>query len=284
MKRLTFLFLCLYILPAYAQNTLQPNIYFQNMNYYNPAAGLSDTLTDHEFSLYGRYKFIDNNEVWKKPATVFLNHIGRSVSTPGFYSIGYSSDRYSFYDRHSLYTGYTYQWKIGGIHMINAGIRGVLNFDYIRWKKLVQEENPARSHMYFTPDIDMGIQYQVKKFMLGLSSKNVFANTKKTGGEILLKNQREWYSTISYTFGTQEKITFTPYTLLYLERRFMYDAGVNILFFNRVNASYIFRLKEFRHVLSLRGDVYKGFQAGIAIDRSQIYRDVNLDVLLGYRF
>lgn len=284
MKKLFLLTCALYGCLAYGQNPFRPNIYFQNMNYYNVAAGIQDTSARYQVSAYTRYKFTDNGGTWNKAPNLFLNHIGYIDRISSFYSASYIYDNYSFYDRHTIYLGYSHELKLPKTHRLSFGVRGVFNFDYVKWDRLPEPGNPADRSLYFTPDLDLGIQYRVKGFTLGVSLKNVIGNRKKIYGEILLKNQRQLYGNVSYAFNIKNKVTIAPFALVYLERNFGFDLGLYLGFFDRAAVSYAFRLKEFRHVYTLNVRIYKGLRIALAADHSSIYKDVNADLMLGYNF
>ncbi len=284
MKKLFLLYsIILGTLQVYGQSTIRPSLYFQNMNYYNPAAVLTDTAVDYHIALYGKHKIVDN-DVWTKPANVFINHIGCIRSSSSFYSAAYIYDRYSFYDRHTFYGGYSYEWKLSEKQYLSVGARGVVNLDKVYWDQLPQIENRNNRTMYFTPDVDLGVHYRIKRWAMGIASKNVFANRKKVEGEILLQNQREWYTNFSYSFPIKQRVMISPFVLLRMERTWDLDLGMNVAVVKRINVAYIFRLKELRHIYSIRANVWKGIFIGGAVDRSGIHSDVNLDFLLGYNF
>ena len=283
MKKLIVAICCLYSYMVHGQNTIRPNIYFQNMNYYNVAAANQDTGYKYHISAYARYKFA-RSEDWNKPANLFVNHIGRIDKISSFYSASYIYDSYSFFDRHTLYAGYTYQLKLPKRQQINFGIRGVFNFDQIKWRNVTQAGTHPNSEFRFTPDLDLGVQYTVRGFTLGVAVKNLISNRQKVDEEILIKNRRELYANISYAFNIKNKVVIAPFALLYMERNFGFDAGLSLGFFNRVNASYAFRLKEFRHIYTLNVRLYKGLRIAVAADHSSIYKDINTDFMLGYSF
>lgn len=282
MKKLFILLLSVSGIGATAQNLLRPNIYFGHMDYYNVSAGLQDTSAQYMVSLYGKYKIADNN-VWQKPVNLYANHIGRIDAISSFYSAAYLFDSYSFYDRHTVYVGYAYQLKLPKTHRLNFGLRGVFNFDHIRWDELKQV-NRTGSSLFFTPDVDLGIQYRVKGFTLGVSVKNLIGNRKRVDGEILLRNRRTFYSNISYAFTIKKKVVIAPTVLLYMDQKFGADLGLYLSLFDRVNASYLFRVLEFRHIYTLGVRLYKGLYIGLSADHSMIYKDINVDGMIGYRF
>lgn len=282
MKNKSLIIFCFCAFAAYGQDVFRPSMYFRNMNYYNVAAGPADTTADRQASLYGKYKLIEN-DVWQKPANIFASYLGNCNRLPGFYSAGYLYDGYSFYDRHSIYAGYTYEWKLAGTNKLSAGVRGIFNFDRVQWDKLSQVDKSG-SDTYFTPDLDVGVQYQVKGFTLGFSSKNLASNAKRIDGEVLLKNQREWYSNISYAFNIRQKFTIAPYMLLYRERKSGLEAGLYFSLYDRVSVSYQLRIKELRNFYSLRIKVYKGLSLGVAMDHSSVYKDKNIDAVISYSF
>lgn len=282
MRKLFILLLSVSGIGATAQTLLRPNIYFRHMDYYNVAAGIQDTSTQYLLSLYGKYKFSDNN-VWRKPINFYANHIGCIDAISSFYSASYLYDSYSFYDRHTVYLGYAYQLKLPKTHRLSFGLRGVFNFDHIRWDELPQVKRTG-STLYFTPDIDLGIQYQVKGFRLGVAAKNLIGTRKRVDGELLLQNRRTFYSNISYTFVIKKKVEIAPTVLLYMDQKFGADLGLYLSLFDRVNTSYMFRITELRHIYTLGVRLYKGLYIGLAADHSMIYKDVNVDGMIGYRF
>lgn len=277
---LTFATIC-----ATAQSTVRPSMYFQQMNYYNVASTLADSSEKASLLYYTKNKLVQS-ETWNKPMTSFISQVGRLNNIPGFYSAAYIYDSYSFYDRHTLYAGYTHQWKLGKKqqHVINVGARTVLNFDHIKWDKLGQVVDRSKAGLHFTPDVDLGVQYQFKRLNLGVASKNIFSNTAKFDGEILLQNHREWYYTASYTFTIKKNYNIAPYILVYQERRNAFDFGLFASAYKRVSVSYILRLLEFRHIYMVNVNIVNGLHAGFAYDYSSVYSDKHLDFLIGYRF
>lgn len=268
---------------ALAQHSLRPNIYFQNMNYYNTATGIEDTAYSYQISAYLKHKFTQTDN-WKKPVNVFVDHIGRIDKISSFYSVSYIYDRYSFYDRNTIYAGYTYQLKLPKTHRLNFGVRGVFNFDYVNWERAAHVGNGKKREFLFTPDIDLGIQYQVKGLTLGIAGKNLISTAQRVNGEVLLKNRREFYANASYLFNIKQKVTIAPFTLFSMERNWNIDLGLHLGLFKRVNLSYAFRVKEFRHIYAVDVRLYKGLHIALAADHSGIYSDINADAMLMYRF
>jgi hypothetical protein len=283
MKRLFFLYIVFGALHAYGQNTMRPSLYFQNMNYYNPAAVLTDTAVDYHISVYGKQKIVEN-DVWTKPANVFINHIGRIRSSSSFYSAAYVYDSYSFYDRYTFYGGYSHEWTLPKNQYLSIGARGVLNMDKVYWDRLSQIENKNNNSLYLTPDVDLGVHYRIKRWAIGVASKNFFGTYKKVEGEKLLQNQREWYTNLSYSFPIKQRVMVSPFLLLQKERTWDIDLGMNVAVVKKINLAYMFRLKEIRHIYSIRANVWRGSFIGGAVDHSGIHSDVNIDFLLGYNF
>lgn len=281
-KRLLFFAALCTVFGTRAQNVMRPNLYFQHMDFYNVSAGIQDTSTQYQLSLYGKYKFV-NNDVWRKPMNLYANHIGFIDKISSFYSAAYIFDSYSFYDRHTAYLGYTYRLQLPKTNRLQFGVRGVFNFDHVRWDELHQVQRTGSS-LYFLPDLELGIQYRVKGFTLGVSAKNLIGTKKRIDGEILLQNRREFYSNISYAFTIKKKVVIAPYVLLYMRPKFGADVGLYVDLFNRANVSYLFRVTELRHVYSVGVRLYKGLYIGLAADHSMIYKDINADAVIGYRF
>ncbi len=286
MKKICFiLFYSGILISANGQNTIRPTIYFQDMNYYNPSAIPLDTLEDHRISVYGKYKIVENEDkIWNKPPSVFANYIGRIRKSNSFYTVSYINDIYSFYNRSTIYAGYTYQKKWGKSNVLSLGGRLVLNNDIINWTKLKIPHHETGKGIKFSPDLDLGIQYQIKGFTAGVSTKNVLGSSTKLEGEDLLKNWREAYFNVSYLFRIGKKVKVAPYALLYWERKLAIDGGLYLSLFNRVNVSYLLRVLELRSIYTLDVKIYKGLNVGLGFDHSKLLLDSNVDALIRYNF
>lgn len=270
----------------YAQNTLRPNIYFQNMHYYNTASGIEDTAFRASFGGYAKYKYVhsDNDEVWVKPVNLYFNHI-YNLDSKNSINASYLYDGYSFYNRNIIYLGYTRMFRWGKSSRLNLGARTVINFNAINWDKLGQISDHPTGKLRVNADLDFGFQYQVKGLTFGLSAKNLFASSVKADGLELIKDQREIYGNLSYNFKLfRQKAELAPFFLFYKERNFNLDAGLNLGLFQKVDISYAIRILELRNIFVLRGNIGKHFQAGASFDYSIIFSDYNMDLLVVYRF
>lgn len=277
--------LLLFTFAAQAQNTIRPNIYFQNMHYYNPAEGINDSDDKYEVSLYGKNKFVDNDEaLWDKPMNIWLNHIGR-INEKSSYSAAFITDKYSFYNRNSVYAGYIRRLLGNDERNLSIGARAVFNLDKVNWDEAPQA-GKSGSQSFFKPDFDLGIQYKGKRITVGLSSKNLLGSKAEVDEDILLKNQQEWYLNASYFLFLRENFKFAPYVLFYKEgkRDIDFDAGLFFGFKDRVNISYALRLFELRSIYMLELKVLEGLYLGASFDSSPAFTDNNLDFQIKYRF
>ena len=277
--------ICLLQLVSYGQNTLRPSLYFQNMNYYNPSAVDLGSTESGSVSVYGKHKFVDNqSDIWAKPTTFYLNHIGRIQSSNSFYSVSYLNDSYSFYNRSTLYLGYTYQTKWGRLGTLSFGSRIIGNVDAIQWDKLKIPHQETGKSLKASPDLNVGIQYQWKGLTAGISAKNLLRIPTKIEGSILLQSNREVYIHTSYLFKLGRHFQVAPFVLLYQEHNRVLDGGLYVSFLNRVSVSYLLRLEELRGIYSIDGNLSKRLRVGIAIDRSRLFTDNNVDVQAKYSF
>lgn len=270
----------------YAQNTLRPNIYFQNMHYYNTAAGIEDTSYRASFGGYAKYKYVpsDNEEIWVKPVNLYFNHIYNLDSRNSF-NASYIYDGYSFYNRNIIYLGYTRMFRWGKSSRLNLGARAVVNFNAINWEKLGQISDHPSARLKVNADLDFGFQYQWKGLTFGASAKNLFASSVKADGLELIKDQREIYGNLSYKFNLfRQQATLAPFFLFYKERNFNLDAGLDLGLFQKVSVSYAIRILELRNIFVVRGNIGKHFQAGASFDYSILFSDYNMDLLVAYRF
>ncbi|MBL7939212.1 MAG: type IX secretion system membrane protein PorP/SprF [Flavobacteriales bacterium] len=285
MKRALLSLFVLAGIAVHGQTTMRMNLHYRNMNFYNPASGFNDTSGTRLLSLYWKDKYIDNI-VWDKPANVFLNGLVRHKNGRGFISGSYAFDGYSFYDRHTLSGGYTYDLPLGEHATLSAGARGVLNLDLVDWDKLHAAEGREGKTLFMNPDLDLGAQFRWKGLQMGYATRNLGENMTKVEGRVLLKNQRHHYLDVSYNFRllANRKLTIAPYFLFYRERNRMTDIGLLFGWNERVTASVILRKEELRTIGTLGFSLKNGFQVGMAADRSGLESDVNVDVFLAYRF
>ena len=287
---LVLLFLAFEIAQVAAQNTLRPNMYYQNMHYYNAAAGIEDTSSRMSFSAYARYKYApanydsyDDDNVWIKPVNLYFNHI-YNINKKHSVNISYIYDGYSFYNRNIIYLGYSRTFRWNKSNRLSIGGRAVVNFNSIDWGKLGQITGPSSSRFRVNADLDAGIQYQYRGWTLGASVKNLFASSVKVEGLDLIKDQREIYGNFSYNFNLfKQKVELAPFLLFYKERNYNLDAGLNLGLYQKVNISYAVRVLELRNIFTIRGNFLKRFQVGASFDYSILFSDYNMDLLLAYR-
>lgn len=279
------LILLLLSLKVSGQNLLRPSINFQEMNYYNPSGIDMDSTQQYALSIHGKHKFIENNEaIWNKPATLYLNHYGRIGASNSFYAASYIRDQYSFFDRNTFYAGYGREVSFGNNRTIRFGGRAVFNFDAVSWENLKLIHSKKGNQIKFSPDLDLGLTYQSKQFMAGFSAKNVLSLSSKLEGEQLMKNRRTFYIHASYHLLIHKNFRATPFVLLHAERNTVADIGLSILLFKQMDASYTLRINELRGIYQLGYNIHNRLKLGVAIDRSALLPDHNMDVFLKYSF
>ncbi|MBN8788171.1 MAG: type IX secretion system membrane protein PorP/SprF [Terrimonas sp.] len=266
-----------------AQNSIRPNIYLQNMQYYNPAAVAIDSNQHLQTAVYVKHRFVDNEDaIWNKPMNLWLSHAGRIGNTNSFYTVSYVNDRYSFFNRNAFYLGYVRRSNIG-VSSLSYGGRIVANMDAINWDKFELPHDKDGKTLRFNPDLDIGVVYQYKRFNAGIGLKNLIGMATKTKGATLLRNHREVNINLSYRQNIGGQFAITPFTLLAHERNTLIDAGLCFTVFNRIRASYALRVNELKSVITLDADIYKGWSAGVAYDRSSLVSDNNFDLVVRYR-
>jgi hypothetical protein len=271
-------------LASSAQNSIRPNIYLLDMQYYNPASVALDSAQSSQTAIYGKYKSVNNeNDIWNKPMTLWLSHMGRIGKSNSFYTLSYVNDVYSFFNRNAVYIGYVQQKQIGKSSTLSLAGRIVSNFDAIHWDKFKLPHEKSGTTRRFNPDLDLGIAYQFKNFRAGLGAKNILANSSRIEGSTLLKNHREFNLNLSYQQNIGRQFAITPFVLLAKERSTLIDAGLSFLLLNKIRAAYALRVNELKSVIILDVDVYKGFSVGVAYDRSSLVSDNNFDFVLRYR-
>jgi len=268
--------------PLIAQNTFRPNLYYNHLNFYNPAAGWADSIKGNA-SVYLQHKW-EENDVFEKPANIFASYLTSSENNKHRYSAGYLYDGYSFYTRNLLYLGYAYTIDMPGQGVLTVGARTALFFDYINGSKIDQsmEENITGTH--FTPDLDLGLYYTLKIMRVSLSAKNIFANRVSIDGFPIITNHRELNFLIGGDIELIRNFTVSPFTMVRHERSFRFDGGLSLGYKNRVELTYIMRVLEARNILALRTGITKKLFMGVSADFSLVSTDINTDLQVLYKF
>jgi|GEM_PF-5914251 len=281
--RILLLFAFLLIgMSSYSQNLLRQDLYYQNMNYINAAVGLTDTTMKNDIQVYGIHKIVPQNG-WNYIPQMMVNYIGRLNKMKSTVNVGYSLDDHSYFNRQVMHVGFASQFKKGN-HHFDLGARINFNFDYVKDRSVLQSaEVPTVNKLYFLPDLDLGFQYRIKGWTLGVSAKNLFKSRTGKGYE-LFANERVFYANFGYAkqFGSVFKLGV--FTLPSYTTTFNIDLGVDFSFWNRLNTTYIFRLKELRHIYSIRGSITKNIYMGVSCGNSHVSSDMNLNALVGVRF
>ena len=269
-----------------SQDIIRPYIYNKNLNIHNPASEPAFGRSYNSIDIYGKYKFTDN-EMWYKDMNLILNYVGKSKGLDGFYMASYSYDNYSYFNRHTLSGGYGTGWSISENSSISVGVRGVFNFDNIKWSKLYNSNRNADSqNIYITPDIDIGVEYKLKNTRLGLSVRNLVGVKRRFREEgVVLINRRQLFFNVAQKFLISEKLEIEPYFSTYFERNITADIGFNLAYRERYSFIYNFRLVELRHIAGfLIDDIIKGVNFGVVYDISHLHTDHNLDFAIGIKF
>lgn len=286
MKKVYTLFVAVSVVQlSLAQNSIWPNIYLQDMQYYNPASVAIDSNQHSQTTVYGEYKSVENDDaIWNKPMNIWLSHAGRIGEGNSFYTVSYVNDQYSYFSRNALYIGYVRQAKIGRSSIFSYSGRIVANIDHVNWDKFELPHNKNGKSVYFNPDLDLGVSYQFKALSTSIGFKNILGTSAKINDATLLKNKREVNVNLSYRQRiTGDQFTITPFVLLAHERSTLIDAGLCFTVMNRFRASYALRVNELKSVIVLDADVTKNWSIGVAYDRSSLVSDNNIDLVLRFR-
>lgn len=282
MKKLLLIVLLGISFEIFSQSLIRQDMYFNNMNYINAAAGVSDTAFNNDLQLYMIHKFVPNKS-WTKAPNVFLNYISKIDKIKGSINIGYVYDNYSFFDRHLLQFGYATHLRKGN-HHFDVGLRAVMNVDHLK-DRSVYEGNAVTDikGAYILPDIDFGFQYRIKGFTLGLSAKNLLRNNIVNTYK-LFENERIFYSNISYTHSFAKNFQMSVFTLPSYTTSFQIDLGLDALLWKKVDIAYFFRLKELRHVYRASVNITHKIYFGLSFSHSHVNSDYTGNFMFGYRF
>ena len=268
-----------------AQNNIRPALYFEDMNFYNPSNIPIDSAHRYYFSLQTNYRFVNNeDEIWNKPPSVLINHIGKIKQTNLYYSVGYLNDDYSFFNRNSVSGGIAYRLKLGASSYISFGGKVIVNFDVVNGNKLQLPVSISGTTLKVNPDLDLGVEFGWKGLRVGLASKNLIVFRTKVGGAVLIENKRLPSLTASYLFNLGRNFKIAPWAMLYYDGKMIYDMGVYFSIYEYARISYVLRANELRSIFSADVRIVKNLYLGAAFDFSPILTDKNLCVVLRYGF
>ena len=167
---------------------------------------------------------------------------------------------------------------------ITFGARAAFYLDNINEENISQDVDSSIGGSYFSPDLDLGIQYQWKGLILAVSGKNLFKNSVNIEGEPIIQNQREFNTMLSYQFYFGEKFGIAPLVFLSQERSLKTAVGLNLSFSKKIDFSYLLRIEELRSIITLGTQVGEKLHVGIAVDNSSILGDINTDLFIRGRF
>lgn len=282
MKRTTLIaLLTLCYLGAKAQDVAIPNIFYDNMNALNPAMTLSDTTRNNYATLYTTYHWVHSELYAEQPFDITATYQRRLQH--GAIAAGYSYDGYSFHNRHTIYAGYAYAWRLAPQHTLGIGANLLLNFDAMRWEALDLPSNMP-NNLYVAPDADLGIYYGYKGLRVGFSVKNLIGTSSKLNNTVLLRNRRTYITSLSYDFALKGNATLSPLLLMRFDGEVGFDVGIHSSFLSYLRASYLFRIKQLRHVVSIGGVMPCGVTLDASFDLSHTVKEQTLQVRLGYLF
>lgn len=284
MKKILF-FLCLASFSGvYAQQSFRPGIYFNHMNYYNPASGWDQEMRG-EASLYIQHKLINSDVFVKNAPNIFANYIGSiGEKRRHHFSASYTFDKYSYYVRNIINGGYAYSLDFGSKGYLTFGTRVSLALDYVNGNDFEEPLGNNISGLRVLPDFDLGIDYRFKGLNIGIGARNIVATKARAEGYALYHNQRLIHLYVSYQFFIKQKVGLAPIAMVHYERNFGVDLGLNLNILKVVDVSYIFRTNHLRHIGTLGVKFAKRFYIGVAVDGAMLTSDINADLNLRYRF
>lgn len=267
---------------AMSQNLLVQDMHFQNMNFINPSVGIADTAMNHDVQLYGAHRVVPGNDYSKNP-TVLAQYIGNVDKIKGRLMAGYVYDQYSYFTNNTFQIGYATTLKKGN-HHFDLGIRSLMTLIYEKVDWVTNEGEIKKRSATGNTDLDLGVQYRIKGWSVGVSAKNLFNNTLINNGYEIFSNERVFYMNASYEHTFGEKFKLAAFALPHYTTSFQIDFGVNAKFWNRLDVSYMLRMKELRHIARVSGMITKHLYAGISVGAGHVNSDIRTHAMIGYRF
>lgn len=270
---------------AMSQSNFKPNLFDQDIHYYNPAHIPLDTGQNARILLQGQYKVIANeSEVWQKNPNVYAAYTGRLKSTSSYVSGSILYDQYSFFTRNVVSAGYTHVFQLNQRQRLSVGMMGKMSLDFMNLNQFVtyQDQNLGK-RLNVLPDLDAGIVYQSGRLMLGISTRNVFNFSTKLEALVLTQNQRAIHVNGSYLFSLGKNVSLKPFLMYSREKRTTVDLGAHLRLYQKVGFGYYLSVLQLRGIYSMDIQVSPKMNLGISYDKSAIYTDHHVDFALRYR-
>jgi type IX secretion system PorP/SprF family membrane protein len=285
MKRLLLWILMLISSQAMSQNNFKPNLFDQDIHYYNPAHISLDTGQRARILLQGQYKVIANeSEVWHKNPNVYAAYTGKLKSASSFVSASVLYDQYSFFTRNVISAGYTHVFQWHDRHRLSLGAMGKVNVDFINLDQFItyRDDNFGKS-LKVLPDLDAGMLYQSNRVLLGISVRNVFGFSSELDQLQLTMNQRALHVNGSYLFTLGKNVSLKPFFMYSREKRTTADVGARLHLYHKVGLGYYLSVLQLRGIYSMDIQVSPKINLGISYDKSAIYTDHHADFALRYK-
>lgn len=272
------------LLPIYgqAQNQSRPSAYYQDMLFYNPAALPDMEEFSNRFLLNTRSKIIEENPVFEGRTSIIGNFLTVNEENSRFFQAGFMIDRYSFFNRNSIYVGIGQSFSLGEHSSITFAGNVTMHTDLINWSNFSLPHNETGNSFRLSPDLDVGTQFRWKNLKLGGSIKNIIGISQNLEGSDIINTKRVVVLNTSYDFHIGQKVTLAPYVLFYQETRNELDAGLFFSYAKMLNASYLLRVNELRSIFTVESRIINGFSLGVSYDTSPLLPDNNLDIFVRY--
>lgn len=284
MRKIILIILVIYPLQTFAQDIVRRNLFYDNLNFFNPAVNCTDSIHSHQIEIYGKYKFANSGNNWNKPINLSAEYQGCSKKNGGGWVGGYSFDGYSYFNRHSIFGGYSYKWNFAHQQFLSIGANLIFNLDGVGWDRF-EGGIESGNQYFFTPDMDLGIQYGVKGFRIGLSVKNLIGTKQLlASGVTAIEDKRTFYINAAYEFHLRGNYMIAPIIMLECYESVIGNIGVFASLKNIIELSYYLRINEVRHVFCIQGNILDTAYIGLSYDISHFFSDMNLDFRIGYRF
>ena len=281
MKRLYVILLFLMSAGVFAQNSLQPNIFLNDLHYYNPAAVGISKQENLSITAYGKQRFVEG-DIYRKPLNPWINYVNR-VRENDILTVSYIHDSYSYFSRNSLYLGYVREFSLGKSSVLGLGGRVVGNVDRVNWDKFQLPHLESGNTVFFNPELDLGVHWMFYGLKAGAGFKNLLGSSAKHDNAVLIQNRKELNFNLSYRQNLGQNFQITPLLLVNRERNTLINAGLSVNAFKKLNVSYILRLNQLRGIYGLDFTLPKGLSVGLSLDRSVLMSDNNFDFVLRYR-
>ncbi|MCO5269646.1 MAG: type IX secretion system membrane protein PorP/SprF [Brumimicrobium sp.] len=273
-----------------AQRNMDDLFFIQGSNYYNAAYAPTHTdSTDFKAAVDTRtfLRYVPNNIGQIVVPNLTYQAFVKMQNVTLTYN--YNLQPLTFTKNNELGLGFIYTIPFTTQHKLSFGVRGSFGiYNLKRFNEIGFIDIEKSKKWTMLGDFDLGIHYFIKRFELGISTKNILAS-KYAPDDILFRTDREIYLQLAYNFllGKRKnyslKISVFTAPLYWLNSYLSFNLGI----YKKAYFQFTISAKDISNQFSFGYDFRIGenpLSLGLAFTQSLIAKNYNFGLRIAYKF